>query len=325
MKPRLLTLGLVVVLAALIISTVGCGSDTGLEGRNEELMSLVSASLGGTYYIVGSGIAEILTREVDNLQVSCVIGEGSVKNPLLVGTGEIKLGMSNYLSANAAVNGLEPYNETLQIRAIAPLQISVIQPVTFATSDINSWEDMQGKKISIGPAGGGGALLATRIFEEYGYGVDDIVASYLSYAEGSEALKDGQINVNIPHGAPPLEAITSLAFRDEVKIIPIDADKVDTLNAAYPFYQPAYIPAGTYAGINEDVLSVGIQDLLIVYADVDEELVYEMTKALYENIDEIRQIHPSIKLMDFENFKDSFVPLHPGARKYYQEMGISLN
>lgn len=157
------------------------------------------------------------------------------------------------------------------------------------------------------------------------FSMNDMSVSYLSYTDGAEALKDGRIDVNAPHGAPPLEAITSIAVVDDVNIISMEPEILDKVTTDLPYYSAATIPAGTYPGIDTDILSLGVQDILVCSPDMDEELVYEMTKAIYNNLEYLRQIHPSLKLMSFDTYKNSMVPLNPGAQRFYDEMGIKVN
>lgn len=309
--------------SALVFAITAC-SVTGAAGENK-IYSLATASLGGTYYIVGSGVAEAITTKVPHLTVNSVIAQGSTGNPLILNTGEVELAMTNYYSGFNAINGNAPYQEKIELAGICPLQYSILQFCTFANrDDINSLSDLRGKKVSIGPAGGGGALLYRELLPYWGLTANDTSVSYLSYAEGSDALNDKKIDVNVPHGAPPLEAISSLSTFANVKLINLETDKMNEVVKKYPYYDIATVHAGTYKGIDHDVQSAGIQDILTVLSEADEEEVYQITKAIYESLDFLRDIHPSLADMKFDGYKDSLVPLHPGARRFYEEKNIPI-
>jgi len=288
-------------------------------------MALATASLGGTYYIIGAGIADVLTKNVGGLKVDAIIAQGSVGNPRLVDSNEAQLAITNYTSALAALRGEAPYKKKLKIAGIMPVQFSILHLMTNGTrKDINTLKDLKGKKVAMGPAGGGGALLFNRLLPFWGLDPKDITPSYLSYSDGSDALKDGNVAMNIPHGAYPLEAVTSMTVQQSVKLIPLEEDKLVQVMAKYPDYEKTIIPGGTYPGIPKDVVAVGIRDILVVNSDVDEKTVYTMTKELYEHLDAIRVLHPSVKDLKMDGYRASLVPLHPGAKRFYDEKKIPV-
>ena len=289
----------------------------------KDFMSLATASMGGTYYIVGASIAEILDKNLPDISMNGVIAQGSVGNPKLVDNLEADLGMTNYYSGSAAIKGEKPYEKSLNIAGICSLQFSILHFVTFADrDDLNSISDLAGKEIAVGPAGGGGVMAFSKILPFWNLTLDDVIPSYLSYTDGSSALKDGNVDVTMPHGAPPLQAITQLALQKNIKFIEINKEKFNEITKKYPYYENAIIPAGTYNGVNRDISVLGINDILIVNKSIDEDTVYQITKILYENIEKLKKIHPSMKNLTFNGYKDSLVPLHSGAKKFYDEMGI---
>jgi len=260
------------------------------------------------------------------MRVSAIISQGSVGNPKMVDSGESQLAITNYLSGYQAVHGEAPYNKPMKLAGIMPLQFSILHLVTLdRNKDITSIANLKGKKIAMGPAGGGGALLFKSILEFWGLDMNDIKASYISYADGSDALKDGNVQMTIPHGAPPMDAITSLASQAKIKIIPIEEDKFAAISKKYPFYEKTVISAGTYQGVDKDVPALGIRDILVVNSNIDENTVYLITKTLYEHLNELQKLHPALKDLSLEGYKDSLVPLHPGAKKFYLEKGIKFD
>jgi TRAP transporter TAXI family solute receptor len=297
----------------------------GSTGSKTTNMAIATASLGGTYYIVGAGIADMLTKNLNGIKVSAIISQGSVGNPKMVDTSEAQLGITNYLSGYKALKGDAPYGKPMKIAGIMPLQFSILHLVTLdKNKDIQSLSDLKGKRIAMGPAGGGGALLFASILPFWGITLEQTHPSYISYSDGSDSLKDGNVQLTIPHGAPPMDAISSLATQAKIRFLSIDDNKIAQITAKYPFYEKAIIPAGTYPGVNQDVSAVGIHDILVINSNVDENTVYQITKAIWENLDQLRKLHPSLKNLTFEGYKDSLVPLHPGAKKFYLEKGIKF-
>jgi len=290
---------------------------------SQNFMSLATASMGGTYYIVGSGLAEIIAKNVPEIKINATIAQGSVGNPKLVDSMEADLGMTNYWAASKAIKGEEPYEKKLNISGICPLQFSILQLTTFTKKeDINTVADLKGKRIAVGPAGGGGVKIFKTILPFWDLNFDDIIPSYISYGEGSDALRDGNVDVTMPHGAPPLQAISRLTLQHKIKIISLEEDKLSAINQQYPYFEKTIIPANTYKGIKENITSVGCRDILIVNSSISDDIVYKITEAIYNHLQDLRAIHPSIKNISFDGYKNSLLPLHPGAKKFYDEMNI---
>lgn len=290
-----------------------------------KIMALATASLGGTYYIVGSGVAEIVSKALPDVQINAVIAQGSVGNPRLVNSKEAEFGMTNYFSGMNAIQGNKPFPGKMAVAGICKLQYSIIHLTTFANrNDINTVADLKGKKIAVGPPGGGGVLLFREILPFWGIKFEDISPSYVSYGDGSEALKDKKVDMNIPHGAPPLEAVSSLTVQHDIKLISMERDKLEAINKKFPYYEEAVVPAGMYKGFDKNIYSAGVQDILVVNSTMSENDVYRVTKAIHDNLAALRKIHPSVKDLTFDKYRHSLVPLHPGALKFYKEKGIPL-
>lgn len=322
-------LAVISAFSLLLVSCTGNKTSSGNNGPSSPAgtrkLAIATASLGGTYYIVGAGIADLLTKNVPGMKVDAIIAQGSVGNPRMVDSGEAQLGITNYTSAIAALKGAAPYNKKLKIAGIMPVQFSILHLMTNGgNKDINSIADLKGKRIAMGPAGGGGALLFMRLLPFWGLDPKDITPSYVSYSDGSDALKDGNVAMNIPHGAYPLESVTSMTVQQSVKLIPIDAPRLAQITSKYPDYEATVIPANTYKGITKDTPAIGIRDILVINSDTDDKTVYEITKAIYEHLDQLRVLHPSIKTLSLDGYKASLVPLHPGAKKFYDEKGIKV-
>ena len=322
---------LVLVLISLIVvgnlAAAGSGQEAagGQQARRPAVYSLATAPLGGTYYIVGTGLGEAITQKVSHLTVNAIISQGSTGNPMMLHRNEAELGITNYISAANAIAGRAPYENAIAIAGIAPLQYSTLHIMVMGNrNDINSLADLRGKRVNLGPAGSGGALFFREILQFWGFNENEFNFSFLSFNEGTEALRDGRVDCNIPNGAAPLETVSSLAALDSVKLLSLEAENMRRVTERFPHYDHALIPAGTYRGIDTDVWTGGVQDILVVRQDMDEEEAYMITRAIYQALADVRRVHPSVNHMSFDNYNHSLVPLHPGALRFYRERNIPI-
>ena len=313
------------ILVSVLVGLLAAGTLSAGGGRErQQVFSLATAGLGGTYFIVGTGLAEVLTRAIPQLTVSAIIAGGSTGNPLMLHRNEAEIGITNYISASNAIAGRAPFDHPIAIKGIAPLQFSSLHITVMANSGIYTLPDLRGRRVNLGPAAGGGALFFRELLPHWGLSEADFDFSFLSYTEGTEALRNRRIDANTPNGAFPLEIVSSLAAFTDVRLINLETENMNRVMQALPHYSISIIPAGTYRGINVDVQTGGNQDILVVQADMDEELVYQITRTIYEAMDELRRVHPSLANMSFAGYNHGLVPLHPGALRFYRERGIPI-
>jgi len=315
------------VYAALPLALITMFSACGGFGQAEQVeLDLATAPVGGAYYIIGAAIAEVLTDNIPNLTVNSIVAQGSGGNPHMLGRGEVGLAMTNYTSAWNAFHSVGPFHASgrVQLAGIVNLQYSILQFLVLADSGIYSVADLRGRRVNIGPAAGGGAVLFNLLLPFWGLSPADMIVYNISPAEGSEWLRDGRLDVNVPHGALPLPAVSSLANSREIRLLELEENILRQVMQGNPYYDIAYIPPGVYRGINRPVRSVGSQDILVVRQDMDEELAYQITRTIYESMDTLRGSHPSLSGMTFDGFMHSLVRLHPGALRFYRGRGIPL-
>jgi len=321
--------GWMLILAVVVLFSAGCRREQGARGAAEQVRrpavySLATAGLGGTYYIVGAGLSEVLTRDISHLTVNAIIAGGSTGNPVMLHRREAEIGITNYISAANAIAGNPPFEQPIAIRGIAPLQYSQLHIMVMGNSGFYSLPDLRGRRVNLGPAAGGGALFFRELLPFWGLSEADFNFSFLSYTEGTEALRDGRIDANTPNGAAPLETVSSLAAFTGVRLISLEAENMRRVNERFPHYDHARIPGGTYRGIDNDVWTGGVQDILVVREDMDEEEAYMITRAIFDAIEDVRRVHPSVNNMVFDNYNHTLVPLHPGALRFYRERGIPI-
>lgn len=203
------------------------------------------------------------------------------------------------------------------VSAIGALYPETIQLVTTANSGITSFDDLAGKSISVGAPGSGTYINAEQLLEIHGMTMEDIEAQNLDFGESQESLQAGQIDAAFITAGTPTGAVESLSATSDVVIVPVAEDKAAELIEKYPYYATDTVPSGTY-GLTEDVPTVSVLAMLVVQNDLSEDLVYDMTKAIYENTDQIQ--HAKAAFIKPETALDGIgIDVHPGAQKYFDE------
>jgi uncharacterized protein len=229
------------------------------------------------------------------------------------------------LIAEWAYQGQEMFKDAKveNIRGLISLYPNTIQTVVKADSGIKSYADLKGKKVSCGIQGSSSVLAMKIVLETYGIPFSEIKPQYLAYGPAMELLKDGQVDAVLVDAGAPTSSIIDIVSQHKVKILSIDRANIAKIVQKYPYFSTAaVIPKGTYSGINEDVVTTGSLATLCVAAEMPDDLVYKMTKALIEKRDEVAKVHEKGKTIDLKTAVNGFsVPVHPGALKYYKEKG----
>lgn len=297
-----------------------------LTGCAPQKVNLILATGGtsGTYYPFGGAMAQIFNSKITNMNVTAQATGASVENLKLIGKKEAELAIVQNDMTDYAYNGKEAFKDgkVENVRAIATLYPEVIQIVASAESGINSLADVKAKKFSVGAAGSGVEANARQMFEVMGMTYNDFTANYLSFAESADAYKDKHIDGFVFVSGIPNAAIQDITATSELKFVSLSDDVINKIVEKYPFYTPYTIPAGTYKGQDADVKTVAVNATLVVGAEVSEKVVYDLTKALFDNQAELATAHAKGKLLALETaVKGISVPYHPGAEKYYKEVG----
>lgn len=223
-----------------------------------------------------------------------------------------------------ALTGTESYegNQIDTFGSIASLFPQVLQIVVAKDSDIQSVSDLKGKSVSVGDAGSGTAVNALQVLQAYDMSYDDIKVNYLSFKEGASAFQDGTVDAFIGVAGIPTTAVTEVSLTRDVRILEIDQEHLDRLTEKYAFFAKTVIPAEVYGG--NDVATIAVNATIAALKSVDEEVVYQFTKAMFENIDEIALGHARGADLSLETALDGIDAqyLHPGAARYYKEMGM---
>jgi hypothetical protein len=192
-------------------------------------------------------------------------------------------------------------------------------------SGVNSMRDLPGKRVSVGAPGSGVQVDVSLIFRTLGYKYSDVNADFLDFNLTTERMKDGQLDVGFVVAGFPTASIMDLATMHDITLIEFDDALVEELHTNYPFFVRDVVPAGTYRGIDKDVQTVAVQAMWVCDGDLPEELVYRITKAFWENIADVQKVHAKAQLITLDTALNGIsVPVHPGAAKYYAEVGMQV-
>lgn len=295
-------------------------------GCAPQKVNLIMATGGtsGTYYPFGGAMAQIFNSKIENMNVTAQSTGASVENLKLIGKKEAELAIVQNDMLDYAYNGLEAFKDGKieNVRAIATLYPEVIQIVASQGSGINSFNDIKGKKFSVGAPGSGVEANFRQISEAAGISYNDFSANYLSFSESADSFKDKHIEGFLFTSGIPNAAIQDTATTSDLKFISLSDDIINKLIEKYPFFTAYTIPAGTYKGQDTDVKTVAVSATLAVGSEVSEDVVYNLTKALFENQPELAQAHAKGQLLSLETaVKGISIPYHKGAEKYYKEKG----
>ena len=247
----------------------------------------------------------------------------SKANIYLVNDGEADLAIVQNDVMDYAYNGTDLFAEegaAKDFTTVAALYAEVCQIVS--SGDIKSVADLKGKRVSVGDAGSGVEFNARQILEAYDISFDDIQVNNLGFGDSADALKDGKIDAFFCTAGAPTTAIVELATTNAINLLEIDDEHAKKLADAHPFYTTYAIPGGSYKGVDDDVQTVAIKATLIASPKLSEETVYNITKAIFENKDEIAATHAKGEELDLDYAVSGIsVPFHPGAEKYFKEVG----
>ncbi|MBE6906101.1 MAG: TAXI family TRAP transporter solute-binding subunit [Ruminococcaceae bacterium] len=290
-----------------------------------KFLSVGTAGTGGAYYPIGIAMADIITNSL-GIQTTAQVTGGAVENNGLIQDGTLEIAITQGPMAYAAVNGTAPYEKKQdKISAMfSGLSKGIFHVVTLESTGIRTMEDLKGRRVVMGPAGGGAINMASDIWGEYGFSINDVNATYISYSDGMSALTDGKCDAVVVQSAAPASAITELMVtRKDAVILEIEEAMRKQIIEKYPYYSEYVIPKDVY-GTASDFPVIHLSNMVVCNSDLPEELVYDITKAFFaENVDKIKSSNPAAKDLNVESaVKNVPIPLHPGAEKYFREIGV---
>lgn len=287
-------------------------------------LTIATGGTAGTYYPLGAGMADIWNKNIKGMNAMVQSTGASVANVNLLKNKEVDLIFVQNDVAFYAYNGVEMFKEPFpQLRGLATLYPETVQIVALADRGINSVYDLKGKRVAVGAAGSGTEVNARQILAAAGITYNDIKVQYLSFAEAANNLKDGNIDAAFVTAGHPTAAIVDLAAVRKIVLVPVPDEIIASLQKDYPFYVKIVVPAGTYKGVDVDVVTVAVKAMLAVRAEMPEDLAYQLLKTMYANQKRLIEAHAKGELIIPETGKEGMsIPLHPGAEKFFKEMGL---
>ena len=315
------------ILALLALTACNPQVSGGKDGSIIRL-SIATGGTGGVFYPLGGGIAKIIGESVPHVEATAEVTAASVDNLKFLRSRRADLAFTTADTLAEGVNGAGAFNGAkIPIRTLAGFYKNYTHVVTLASSPIKTMTDLKGKVVGTGSPGSGAEVTAFRVLEAYGIDPErGIRRQGLGGTESADALKDGKIDAFFWSGGIPTAAILDLAHTSgiTIRMLPNDG-ALQPLQNKYGkgLYVQGNVPKATYPGLEGDVGVVSIPNLLVVHADMDENLVYEITKALFARRTELIAVHPEAANLSLESaVKESPAPFHPGAIRYYKEQHV---
>src|SRR5690625_2578043 len=293
--------------------------------QKTQFVNILTGGQSGVFYPQGVAMAQMYAEDIPNVRATAQVTKASAENMNLLQAGRGELAWSLADSVADAWEGNEDAGFTQKLdklRGVTRTYNNYIQIVANAGSGIKTIDELKGKRVAGGAARYGTELNARAIFKAAGLNYDYFSkVEYLSFGESVELMKNRQIAATLQSAGLGVASIRDLATSIDIEIIPIASEIVE--NVGSPAYLPAVIPANTYEGQTTEIPTAAIPNFLVTHEDVPEELVYEMTKVFYDNLESLQSTHNVIKTVDIKNALEGMpVPVHPGAEKYFKEVGV---
>lgn len=315
------------VLLKLSIFLIFLSLTAGSSSAQEHIyISIATGSTGGTYYPLGSGIAEIINKNVKEVQVTSETGNASAANINLIGTHQIELALVQNDVAYWASQGLLPFREKCDnLRAVASLYPEHLHCVTLKESSLTDIADLKGKRVSLGAPGSGVLGDVTALLKVADIKVGEMNTNYLDFNSTTQWFKDGMLDAGFVVAGYPTSSVIDLAAMQDIDLLSFDENFMERLTEEFPYFIRDVIPAGTYRAVDRDVVTPAVIAMLICDGDLGDDLIYRITKALWENVSDLHKVHPKAALITLDTALQGLsIPLHPGAAKYYTELGIEV-
>ncbi|MEQ8319264.1 MAG: TAXI family TRAP transporter solute-binding subunit [Rhodospirillales bacterium] len=289
-------------------------------------VSIGSCPVGCTAYTWAAGIADVINKNVDAVQATAEETKGYVANVKLMSKGEMEAGMANSLSAYSAFKAEAPFanakpGAVMSWLSIAPMAVHII---TLKDGPVKTVDDLKGKRIGMGQPGGTSMLDAEALVAGLGLKPGtDFKDFRVRLGNMVDMLSDGNLDAAIWNGSFPLPPVIKLAAQHQVSLVPIPDAVYERVSSKYPPYFKINIPAKTYTTVETPTATYGLGNALVISASLPEDIVYDMTKAIMTNLDTLKGVHPALGRVSKETVLNGFAaPLHPGALRYYREIGV---
>lgn len=313
------------VLAITLLASCG-GSSEETDRPSRQFLSLGTAPPGGAFFVVGGALSEVIQQNQASAgwQVTAEATKGTQENIRRLSAGELDFALANAAITYFAVRGEGAWEAPQGVRSVMTLAPNVALFFTQAGSGIETVGQLAGQRVVIGPAGAGFEYFVGPILEAHGVSYSDLTVLHNTQSGTVDMLADGSVGAAFLGGAVPTASITQAAMTQDIFFIPFEAPAVDALVDEYPFFNRVTIPADTYPGQSEPFEGMNVGSMhLITSAQADEEVVYQVTKTIWENRDQVVEKHAAGRaIQDKVVVRDTGTEFHPGAVRFYREIGI---
>lgn len=305
------------VLGALF--ALGAGS-----AQADQQIRIGGSGIGGTFYVFAGAVATLVDKYVPGYTATALPAGGSAENIRKLRDDQIDLAMVVPDAAYYAHRGEGPlanlkYSE---LRTVTNTYSAPFMVATLASSDINSIADLKGKRVAVSNPGGLEHFYADVLLQAYGLSLGDITPVPMAIGDRGKAMGDRNVDAAVFLVGLSSAAMQELTSLHEVRLLPLKAEAIDQIVNSYPFYSKGHVPAGTYKGVDEDVPGIWVVNPLVTHANVSDELIYSITKLIFEKKDELIAIQPLAAELDIQRgCVRTPAPLHPGAERYFREAG----
>ena len=294
----------------------------------QSFITIGTGSVTGVYYPTGGAICKLVNkgRKTHNIRCSVESTGGSIYNINTMKAGELDFGIVQSDAQYNGYNGTDKFqNEFKQLRAIFSLHTEPFNIIARADSDINNVADLKGKRVNIGNPGSGDRSTMSVVMDAFGWTRDSFkLASELKGSERSQALCDNKIDAFIYMVGHPNGSIKEATTSCDAKLVSATGPEIDKIVSEHPYYAYTTLPTGTYRGTNNVINSFGVAATMVTTTNMSEDIVYNVTKSVFENFETFKRLHPAFAHLKKEQMVQAgiSIPLHPGAEKYYKEIGL---
>ncbi len=302
-----------------------------MTAQQRTFVAVATGGTAGVYFPLGGALAEVWSAKVPGVQATAQTSGASVANVQLIARGDVAVAFVQNDIVHSAFHGSEMFMDRAanrpqpvsNLRGMAMLYPEIIQVVTLKGKGITSIADLKGRRVAVGAPGSGTEVNARQLLRLFGLGYSNIREDFLNFAEAADQLKDGVIDAAFVTAGIPTAALQDVAASRDLQLLPIPRDVGDELREQYPYYTNVVVPANTYKGQERAVKTAAVMAMLVTRQEMDERLIYDLTKALWDNVDRLQQAHARGKDISLTTSRRGMpITLHAGALRYYRERGI---
>ncbi len=313
-----------IVIAAVAVALIGTPA-IGQTGKTR--ISIGGNGVGGVYYLYAGSLSTIINEKVPNAQATVEVCPGSsVEHVARMQINDIQIGPAMNDVVYQGVKGINRFNKPHdKIRTLFAMYPAELQGASLEKDNLKTPQSLIGKRVSIGNPGTGTSVMTTAVFEALGIDMKSMKIQNLNWNEGAQAIRNNSLDVQFGAIAAPAPFIMDLSATHKVALVNFSDEELAKITAKFEYYAPLTIKAGTYPDIKVDVKTPGIWNSMLATAELSDDLAYQITKAVFENIPMLQKVYKSADWATPENtIKFAVAPLHPGAIKYYKEKGVAI-